>query len=117
MTREQIADAVASMAKVRGVRASILASAMDGVPIESVLQVGDDDRTVAALGSFLYRKARASAQAAGLGHIGFLHLQAEHGRICVLGGDDLVLVLVADLTANIGVMRVEMLRAAGRLAA
>ena len=42
-------------------------------------------------------------------------IEAERGRICAAGHNDLVLVVVADPAANIGMIRVEMIKAAGAL--
>lgn len=100
----------------RGVRASLVVSAPDGIAIESNLQMGEDGSRVAALAASLYRKARKSATAAGLGTTGFLQLEAEHGRLCMLGGEEVILVVVTQREANVGLVRVEMLRAAESLA-
>ena len=58
----------------------------------------------------------AAALAAGLGATGFMQLEAEAGRLCMFGGEDVVLVVVAERNANVGLIRVEMLRAAEVLA-
>ncbi|TMG84409.1 MAG: hypothetical protein E6H78_09875 [Betaproteobacteria bacterium] len=87
-----------------------------GITVDSNLQIGQDGARVAALAASLYRKARKSAQAAGLGSTGFMQMEAESGRLCVIGGDEIVLVVVAERTANVGLIRVEMLRAAEALA-
>ena len=100
----------------RGVRASLVVSAPDGIAIESNLQMGEDGSRVAALAASLYRKARKSATAAGLGTTGFLQLEAEQGRLCMLGGEEVILVVVTQREANVGLVRVEMLRAAESLA-
>jgi predicted regulator of Ras-like GTPase activity (Roadblock/LC7/MglB family) len=100
----------------RGVRASLVVSAPDGIAIESNLQIGEDGARVAALAASLYLKARKSATAAGLGTTGFLQLEAEHGRLCMLGGEEVILVVVTQREANVGLVRVEMLRAAESLA-
>jgi predicted regulator of Ras-like GTPase activity (Roadblock/LC7/MglB family) len=105
-----------SLTRQRGVRASLAVSATDGIAIDSNLQIGQDGSRVAALAASLYRKARRSASAAGLGATGFMQLEAESGRLCMLGGDEVVLVVVADPEANVGLIRVEMLRAAEALA-
>jgi predicted regulator of Ras-like GTPase activity (Roadblock/LC7/MglB family) len=99
----------------KGVRASLAVSARDGIAIESNLQIGQDGTRVAALAASLYRKARRSAEAAGLGATGFLQLEAESGRLCMLGGDDVILVVVGDPQANVGLIRMELLRAAEAL--
>lgn len=105
-----------AFSRQRGVRASLVVSAPDGIAIESSLQIGEDGSRVAALAASLYRKARKSATAAGLGATGFLQLEAETGRLCMLGGDDVILVVVTQPDANVGLVRVEMLRAAESLA-
>ena len=103
------------LTRQRGVRASLVIDAADGVAIDSNLQFGQDGNRVAALAASLYRKARQSAQAAGLGATGFLQLEAGAGRVCILGGKELVLVVVAERDANVGLIRVEMRRAAQAL--
>lgn len=104
-----------SLTRQRGVRASLVVSATDGIAIDSNLQIGQDGSRVAALAASLYRKARRSAHAAGLGATGFMQLEAESGRLCMIGGDEVVLVCVAEPEANVGLIRVEMLRAAETL--
>jgi predicted regulator of Ras-like GTPase activity (Roadblock/LC7/MglB family) len=104
------------LTRQRGVRASLVVSANDGITVDSNLQIGQDGNRVAALAASLYRKARRSSQAAGLGGTGFMHLDAETGRLCIIGGDEIVLVVVAEPDANVGLIRVEMLRAAEALA-
>jgi predicted regulator of Ras-like GTPase activity (Roadblock/LC7/MglB family) len=105
-----------ALMRARGVRASLIVSATDGIAIDSSLQFGQDGSAVAALAASLYRKARKASVAAGFGGTGFLQLEAEQGRLCLLGGDELVLAVVADADANVGLIRVEMLRAAEALA-
>jgi predicted regulator of Ras-like GTPase activity (Roadblock/LC7/MglB family) len=105
-----------ALTRQRGVRASLVVAARDGIAIDSNLQIGQDGGRVAALAASLYRKARKSAEAAGLGGTGFMQLEAESGRLCMIGGDDVVLVVVAERDANVGLIRVEMLRSAETLA-
>lgn len=105
-----------ALTRQRGVRASLVVSAHDGITIDSNLQFGQEGSRVAALAASLYRKARHSGEAAGFGGTGFLQLEAEAGRLCILGGEEIVLVVVAEPDANVGLIRVEMLRAAQALA-
>jgi predicted regulator of Ras-like GTPase activity (Roadblock/LC7/MglB family) len=100
----------------RGVTASLIAAESDGVVVDSRLQVGQRGDRVAALAASLYRKARLSATAAGLGAVGFMQLEAESGRVCAVGRNGLVLVAVTKRDANVGLLRVELLRAAQGLA-
>ncbi len=106
-----------SLTRQRGVRASLIVSESDGLVVDSNLRFGQDGDRVAALAASMYRKARLSAAAARLGAVAFLQLDAERGRICAVGGyGELVIVVVADPAANVGLIRMEMLKAAGALA-
>jgi predicted regulator of Ras-like GTPase activity (Roadblock/LC7/MglB family) len=103
-----------TLTRQRGVRASLIVSEGDGLVIDSSLRFGQDGERVAALAASVYRKARLSAKAAGLGAVAFLQLDAERGRICVAGGsggNDLVIVIVADPAANVGLIRMELFKA------
>jgi predicted regulator of Ras-like GTPase activity (Roadblock/LC7/MglB family) len=101
-----------SLTRQRGVRASLVVSEGDGVVVDSNLRFGQDGERVAALAASLYRKARLSARAAQLGSVAFLQLDAERGRVCAAGGrGDLVVVVVADTSANVGLIRMELLKA------
>src|SRR3569833_2677168 len=96
------------LSRQRGVRASLIVSETDGLIVDASLRFGQDGDRVAALAASLYRKARLSAAAARLGEVAFLQLDAEHGRICAVGGkSDLVLMVVAEPAANVGLSRVE----------
>ena len=53
----------------------------------------------------------AGLTAAGFGATGFFELGADGGRVCAAGRNDLVLVVVAESRVNVGLIRVEMLRA------
>lgn len=95
----------------RGVRASLIVSEGDGLVVDATLRVGEDGDRVAALVASVYRKARRSSRAARLGGVSFLQLEAERGRICAAGRGDLVVVVLADAGANVGLMRVQLLKA------
>ena len=105
-----------AFSKQKGVQASLAVSARDGIAIEANLQIGQDGTRVAALAASVYSRARKAAMAAGLGATGFLQLEAESGRLCMLGGDEVILVIVGDPQANVGLIRMELLRAAEALA-
>lgn len=106
-----------SLTRQRGVRASLIVSENDGLVVDANLRFGQDGERVAALAASMYRKARLSATAARLGAVAFLQLDAERGRICAVGGrGELVIVVVADPAANVGLIRVELLKALETLA-
>lgn len=99
-----------SLIRQRGVTAAMVVSERDGIAIDANLQIGQSGDRVAALAAFLFRKARLSARAAGMGEVSFLQLEAPEGRICAVGGGSLVLVVVAESSVNVGLIRVELLR-------
>lgn len=103
------------LSRRRGVRAALIASEQDGIVIDSNLQIGQQGDRVAALAASLYRKARMSSTAAGLGAVSFLQMEAPYGRVCAAGAGELVLVVVAAATVNVGLIRVEMLRSAAAI--
>lgn len=117
MSNSPFTEMLDALTRLRGVTAALIADERDGIVIDARAHVGVRGDRVAALAASLYRKARLSAQAAGLGSVGFLQLEAEAGRVCAVGHGDLVLVTVATAEANVGLIRVELLRARLALAA
>lgn len=114
----EFAPALDALIRHRGVHASMVVSERDGIVVDSNLQIGQRGDRLAALAASLHRKARLAARAAGLGHAAFMQLEAERGRVFAAGGhDDLVLVVVADPSANVGLIRVEMLKCVEALGA
>jgi predicted regulator of Ras-like GTPase activity (Roadblock/LC7/MglB family) len=100
-----------NIARQRGVSAVLVVSERDGIIVDAHMHVGIAEDRVAALAASLYRKARLSAQAAGMGSTSFMQLEAPLGRICAVGAGELVLVIVAAPSINVGMVRMEMLRA------
>lgn len=113
--KTQLTQLISSLTRQRGVSGSLLVDEGDGVIIDATLHVGMKGPAFAALAASLYRKARLSADAAGLGGVTFLRLRAAEGHVCAAGKNEMVLVTVADARANIGLIRMEMLKALERL--
>ena len=109
--RSPFSGILAALIRQRGVTGSMVVSESDGIIVDSNLQIGVRGPVVAALAASLFRKARLSAGAAGFGGATFLQLEAEHGRVCAVGKNDLVIVAVAEARANVGLIRVELLKA------
>jgi predicted regulator of Ras-like GTPase activity (Roadblock/LC7/MglB family) len=66
----------------------------------------------AALTASLYRKAARAADAAGFGGVSVFELEAERGGVVAAGRNGLLVLAVADPGVNLGLVRVELLRAA-----
>ena len=104
------AGLLAAVTRQRGVLGCLLVSEADGIIIDASVQVGIDAPIVGALVASLYRKARLGTEAAGLATVGFLQLEAQHGHVCAVGHDGLVLAVLAEPRAHIGLIRGAMLQ-------
>lgn len=112
----RFADCVDELLAAPGVLAALVVSRRDGIVVEGNGHVGVDTDAVAALAASLYTRAAAAADASDGGVPGFLHLEAEAGRLCIVPRGDLLLVTVAEPFANLGLLRLAMRRLIGRLA-
>ncbi len=102
---------LASLIRHRGVTGCMVVGEADGMVVDSSLQIGVNGDAFAALTASMYRKARRAANAAGFGETGFFELDADGGRMCAAGRNDLVIVVIAEARVNVGLLRVEMLKA------
>jgi predicted regulator of Ras-like GTPase activity (Roadblock/LC7/MglB family) len=111
----QYAAAVANITKHRGVTACLVVSEEDGIVVEGTAQIGVETAAFAALTASLFRKASKAADSAGFGTVSFCELEAEEGRVLAAGKNGLVVVAVAEPRVNLGLVRVDLLRAVGSL--
>ena len=102
---------LSAVTRQRGVQGCLLVSEADGIIVEANVQVGIEAGLAGALVASLYRRARLGTDAAGLATVGFLQLEAEHGHVCAIGRDGLVLATLAEPKAHIGLIRSAMLHA------
>src|SRR5207247_2601881 len=99
--------------RVRGVRGAMLVSADDGIVVAEQLMEGIKGAAVAALAGSVASRLGRALEAAGLGAGVFWHLQAEQGALLVVGAPSGILVVaVAEPDVNVGLVRLELLRAA-----
>ncbi len=102
--------------RVPGVRGALLVTLPDGLIVAEQLMDGLDGRAAAALTGSLVGRLRRTAESAGMRPPAFVHLRADDGSVLATpSGDELVLVAVVGPDANVGLARLEMLDAAGRL--
>jgi len=114
-----VSKALDMITRVRGVRGAMLVSADDGLVVAEQLMEGIKGPAVAALAASLAGKLRRAMDAAGTGMSVFWHLQAEQGALLVVpSGNEggILIVAVAEPDVNIGLVRLELLRAAEALA-
>ena len=107
---------LSSISRQRGVVGAMVVDAQDDIIVDASVRHGVKANTVAALAASIYRKARQSAGAAGLGETAFLRMEAEEGHIFAAGRDALVLIAMAESSVNVGLVRLAMIKAAAGLA-
>ena len=113
MTTTGYAHALDLITRVRGVRGAMLVSMEDGIVVAEHLMEGIKGPAVAALAASLANRLRKAMEAAGVGTSVFWHLQCEGGALLVVPGAAGVLVVaVAEPDVNVGLVRLELLRAA-----
>lgn len=105
-----------TLIRQRGVTGALVVSERDGIIVDQVVQVGIRADVVAAHVASVHRQARIAAATAGFGETGVLQLEAEAGRICAIARGDLVLVAVLEPVANVGLVRVALLKGVEALA-
>ena len=89
--------------RVRGVRGAMVVSRADGLVVAEQLMEGIKGGAVAALASSLAGRLQRAMVSAGLGPSQFWHLQCDQGAL---------LVAVTEADVNVGLVRLELLRAA-----
>ncbi len=110
---EQYRQVLDRVTRVRGVRGAMLVAGEDGLVVAESLMEGVRGNAVAALAASLVKRFRQAAEAAGAGMPDFLHLQGEGGTLLsVPAADGVLVVAVGDADLNVGLVRLEMLRAA-----
>jgi predicted regulator of Ras-like GTPase activity (Roadblock/LC7/MglB family) len=108
--------ALERVTQVPGVRGSLLISGTDGLVVAERLMDGIDGRAVAALAASLVQRLGRATAGAGMRAPTFVQLRGDSGSVLAAPGeDDLVLVAVVEPNANLGLARIEMLDAVGRL--
>lgn len=108
-------DAIERLTRVPGVRGALIVETEAGVPVVAELAEGVDGGAVAALASSLFRRTQKAAGTAAFGKLDTLQLEADGGHVVVANGGDLLVVVVAERTAQLGMLRLEAHRAAEAL--
>ena len=101
------------ISRVRGVRGSMFVAADDGLVVAQLLMEGVNGKAVAALAASLARKVGGASGATGAGRLRFAQLAAEGGTLLIATApQDLLVVALAEPLVNVGLCRLEMVRAA-----
>jgi predicted regulator of Ras-like GTPase activity (Roadblock/LC7/MglB family) len=110
-------QALDNITRVRGVWGAMLVAGDDGLIIAETLMEGVRGDAVAALAASLAKRMRRVLEAAAVGMPHFAHLQGVRGTLVIVPAPDGVLVVaVGAPDMNVGLVRLEMLRAAETVA-
>jgi predicted regulator of Ras-like GTPase activity (Roadblock/LC7/MglB family) len=113
----KLLDSLETVTRVRGVRGAMVVSAEEGLVVAETSMEGIDGAAVAALTAGVVARLTRATEAAGRTPPAFVHLQAEGGALlAVPAGADLLVVAVTDPEVNVGLVRLELRRAAEQLA-
>jgi predicted regulator of Ras-like GTPase activity (Roadblock/LC7/MglB family) len=116
--KSALTETVTTLSHLPGVQVAMIVGSADGLIVETTGMKGataggpDTRRHTAALAAYLYAKIARASDAARLGTPSFMRLEAEQGQICVVGARDLVLVTIVTPDANLGRVRLDMMKAA-----
>ncbi len=104
-----------TITRVRGVRGAMIVGYQDGLVISDSLMEDVRGNAVAALTSSLTKHIANATSASGAGAPQFLHVQAARGALLAVvggGGGEILVVAIADPSVNVGLVRLELIRAA-----
>jgi predicted regulator of Ras-like GTPase activity (Roadblock/LC7/MglB family) len=114
---DRFVRALDRLSRVRGVRGSMFVAADDGLAVAQLLMGDVNGRALAAFAASMARKVSGAAAATGAGRVRFVQMQAANGVLLVaIGSRDVLVAVVADPGVNIGLARLEMMRASEQVA-
>ena len=105
--------ALDAITRVRGVHGALVVAGDDGLIVAEALMEGVPGKALAALAASLAKRVRSALDAVGGGMPMFLHLQGDDGTLLVVPAPEgMLVVTLGDARMNVGLVRLEMLRAA-----
>lgn len=106
-----------AMTRVAGVRSAMIVDAEEGLVVAEQSMEGVDPAAVAALSASLAARLSRAVALTGAGDAQIFLLEAEHGALIAAPvGPELLLVSVCEADANLGLLRLALKDATGRLA-
>jgi predicted regulator of Ras-like GTPase activity (Roadblock/LC7/MglB family) len=110
------AAAVERLTRIAGVLGALIVDRDTAVPVVAELSDGVEGAALAALAASLFQRMRQGAESAQLGRLGTLQLEADAGHVVVADAGELIVVVIAEHGAQLGLVRLEAARAAQSLA-
>lgn len=105
--------ALDKITRIGGVRGAMIVAMEDGLIVLDALMEGVRGNAVAALAASLAKRVASATDVGGIGAPQFLHLQSQSGvLLAVPANAGLLVVAIANASVNVGLVRLELLRAA-----
>ena len=106
---------VARLSRVAGVRGALVVEAATAMPIAAELQEDVNGTALSALAAALYQRTAEASASAQLGPIESVQLDADDGHVIMVGAGDVVLIVISERSAQLGMVRLEARRVAAAL--
>jgi predicted regulator of Ras-like GTPase activity (Roadblock/LC7/MglB family) len=104
-----------ALTRIDGVRGAMVADAEAGVPVQSRLATDVRETALAAMAGILFSRTDEASRAAGFAGLETVQLQAKGGHMVVAGAGPLLVVVLTEPDARLGLVRVQATRAAREL--
>ncbi len=105
---------VEDLIRVDGVIGSLLVG-KDGLVVASTLLDSEDAEVLGAMSAAVYGEIDKSTKRIGVGTLVDAIIDAQEGSILLLEAKDLILVVITQRVVNLGLVKMEMRRAARRI--
>ncbi len=112
---EIVSRLLENLTRVEGVRAAVVVDDEAGVPVASQVTPGVPEPALAALSGALFRRTAGASRSTGFGDLRLLQLETEGGYLLVAGAGPLLVSVLTESDARIGMVRVQVARAAEEL--
>jgi predicted regulator of Ras-like GTPase activity (Roadblock/LC7/MglB family) len=100
---------------VPGVKGALLVEPEAGVLVRAEVDTRTDGHALAALAAALFQRTERAGDLAGLGRLTSFQLDADAGHVVMAMSRDVLLVVLADANAQLGMIRLQTHRAAESL--
>jgi predicted regulator of Ras-like GTPase activity (Roadblock/LC7/MglB family) len=110
--KELFSEALDRLSRVPGVSGALIVDAQGGIPVAVSSAQGLDGNAVAALATALFSRLARASGAATFGGLRTAHFEGTAGHLLVAPAGNLLVVVVADAEAQLGMLRIEARRVA-----
>ena len=115
MSNELFVQVLQRLSRVPGVRGAMIVNIVTGVPIVTKMAKSVQPAPVAALAASLFQRTARAADGVAFGKLDTVQLEADAGHVVVADAGETAVVAVAERGAQLGLIRLEVHRAAEAL--